>query len=46
MPYVIRKIRGRDLYTVKNKETGRIISKHTTLNKAKAQIRLLNSIKI
>ena len=42
MPIVIRKIRNQDLYKVMNKETGVIHSKGTTLNKAKAQKRLLD----
>jgi hypothetical protein len=41
MPYQIRKIKNEDFYTVKNELTGQIHSKHTTLDKAKAQARLL-----
>ena len=44
MPIVIRKIRNQDLYKVMNKETGVIHSKGTTLNKAKAQKRLLDNV--
>jgi hypothetical protein len=41
MPYVIRKVRGRNLYSVKNPVTGKIHSKATTKKKAEAQVRLL-----
>jgi hypothetical protein len=44
MPIVIRKIRNKDLYSVKNKKTGVIHSKGTTQAKAKAQKRLLDSL--
>lgn len=44
MPIVIRKLRNQDLYKVMNKETGVIHSKGTTLNKAKAQKRLLDTM--
>lgn len=43
MPYKFRKLRGKDLYKVFNTETKKIYSKGTTLDKAKAQIRLLNA---
>jgi hypothetical protein len=43
MPYFYRKIRGKDLYKVFNRETGEVHAKETTLDKAKAQIRLLES---
>ena len=42
MPYTIRKIKGKNLYTVKSKN--RIHAKGTTLSKAKKQVRLLYSI--
>lgn len=42
MPYLI--IKHGNSYAVKNKITGQYKSKHTTLTKAKAQIRLLNTI--
>ena len=45
MPYLIKKIKNKNLYKVINKETGDIKSKHTTLENAKKQIRLLNGIK-
>ena len=44
MPYEIKKIRGKNLYTVRNKITGRYFSKHTTLERAKKQVRLLHMI--
>ena len=44
MPYVIRKIRNQNAYTVKNKETGKIHSHHTSRKNALAQVRLLKSI--
>jgi hypothetical protein len=45
MPYVARKIRNKNLYTVKNALTGAVHSAGTTKARAEAQIRLLNSIK-
>ena len=42
MPYTIRKIKGKNLYSVKSKN--RIHSKGTTLSNAKKQIRLLYSL--
>ena len=42
MPYVMRKIKNENLYTVKNKDTGRVHAKGTTKDKAKAMIRILN----
>lgn len=44
MPYQIRKIRGKDLYTVKNSNTGEFHSYGSTLEKAKAQVRLLQNL--
>ncbi len=44
MPYIIRKIPYKNLYTVRNRITGRLHSKHTTLQRARAQVRLLNAI--
>jgi hypothetical protein len=43
MPYSIRKVKD-DVYRVKNKETGRVISKGTTKTKAERQVRLLNAL--
>lgn len=44
MPYVVRKVRGKDCYTVKNRITGRVHSKCTTRDKAHKQMRLLQAI--
>ena len=41
MPYVIRKIRNKQLYSVKNAKDGTLHAKGTTLTKAKKQVRLL-----
>jgi hypothetical protein len=43
MPYLIRKLPNKNRYKVTNKETGRVIAYNTTLKKAKAQVRLLQS---
>jgi hypothetical protein len=44
MPYQIVKVSPyQNIYKVINKDTGIVHSKHTTLLKAKAQIRLLHS---
>ena len=43
MPYHITR-HGDGSYTVRNVETGRVLSKHTTLEKAEAQVRLLQAI--
>ena len=42
MPYKVRKIRGQNEYKVFNTDTGVIHSHHATLDKAKAQLELLN----
>jgi hypothetical protein len=44
MPYVIRKVRNKNCYSVKNIESGKIHAKCATKEKAKKQIRLLNAI--
>ena len=44
MPWLIRKIKNKDLYSVKNAKTGAVRSKATTLKKAKAQVRFLYSL--
>ena len=41
MPYKIIKLPRTNDYKVINSQTGEIKSKHTTLQKAKAQVRLL-----
>ncbi len=45
MPYIMKKTRKKNCYTVKNKKTNKIFSKCTTRKKALKQIRLLNAIK-
>ena len=42
MPFTIRKLKARHLYSVKG--PNRIYAKGTTLKKAKAQVRLLYSL--
>lgn len=42
MPYVIRKIRNKELYSVKNLLTGVVHSYGTTKNKALKQVKLLH----
>lgn len=44
MPYKIIKIRNKDLYKVVNSKTGKVHSSGTTKDKAKAQVRLLETI--
>ena len=44
MPYTIRKVNRRNCYRVMNKYSKRIMSKCTSLAKAKRQRRLLNGI--
>jgi hypothetical protein len=44
MPYIIRKLRNKNLYKLSNKLTGVVHSQHTTKAKAEAQMRLLNAI--
>jgi hypothetical protein len=41
MPYILRKLPGKNLYRVRVKNTGKVLSYGTTLNKAKAQIRYM-----
>lgn len=44
MPYIIKKVPGtKNVYTVLNRNTGRVHAYHTTLQKAKAQVRLLHT---
>jgi hypothetical protein len=43
-PYVLRKLPNKQEWKVTNKETGKVHAMHTSLDKAKAQIRLLNAI--
>ena len=44
MPYSIRKVRGKNCYTVKNKISNRVMSKCTTYEKGMAQIRFLTAL--
>ena len=44
MPYEMKKIRGKDLYKVFNKETGDVKSHGSTKQDAKSQLRLLRSL--
>ncbi len=46
MPYTIRKVRGKRCYSVKKSKgtKRRVLSKCTSMKKAKAQVRLLNAI--
>lgn len=44
MPYKMFKIRNKDLYKVVNSKTGKVHSAGTTKDKAKAQLRLLETI--
>ena len=44
MPYKIRKSKKTGLYKVVNAETGRVLAKNTTKEKAEAQVRLLDSL--
>lgn len=44
MPYIIRKFRNKNCYTVKNKNTKHKFSKCTTLTNAKKQLRLLRAL--
>ena len=45
MPYQIKKIKNKNLYQVINTQTKKIKSKHTSLENAEKQIRLLNANK-
>lgn len=44
MPFAIRKVPNKNCYRIRNTETGRIHSKCSTLENAKAQLRLLRGI--
>ena len=44
MPFIVRKIRFKDIYTVKNSVNGRIYSYHTTLASANAQVIIMNKL--
>ena len=42
MPYSIRKLPNKNLYRVRQLNTGQVKAKATTLKKAQAQVRLLH----
>jgi hypothetical protein len=44
MPWVIRKLKNKSLYSVKNANTGAVRARGTTLKKAQSQVRLLYSL--
>jgi hypothetical protein len=44
MPFVVRKVRNKNCWQVKNADTGKVYSKCTSKEKAEAQIRLLRAI--
>jgi len=44
MPFVVRKIRNQNAYTVKNKITGKVHSHHTTKENAMKQVKLLRGL--
>ena len=41
MPYIVRKVRGKPCYQVKNSTTGKIHAKCSTKANAEAQVRLI-----
>jgi len=43
-PYILRKIRNQQLFSVKNAQTGQVHSQHSTKTNALNQIKLLNAI--
>ena len=44
MPYKIRKLPGRDTYRVTSEKSGTIKARETTLQRARAQVRLLHAL--
>lgn len=44
MPYKIRKLPGRDTYRVTSSKSGTVKAQETTLQEAKAQVRLLPAL--
>ena len=44
MPYKIRKLPGRNTYRVTSNKSGTVKARETTLEKAKAQVRLLRAL--
>jgi hypothetical protein len=46
MPYTIRKVKGKDCYTVKNTDTKVVHAKCSTKEDAEAQVRLLERLRL
>jgi hypothetical protein len=44
MPYILRKVRGKKCWQVKNKYTKKVFAKCSTEKNAKSQLRLLRAI--
>jgi 16S rRNA U1498 N3-methylase RsmE len=44
MPYEVRKVEGEDKWEVVNKDSGDVKAKHTSKEKAEAQVKLLEGI--
>jgi hypothetical protein len=44
MPYILRKVRGKKCWQVKNKYTKKVFAKCSTEENAKSQLRLLRAI--
>lgn len=44
MPYRIRKVRNKNCYSVRNLKNRKLVSKCTSRNKAKSQLRLLYAL--
>jgi hypothetical protein len=44
MPYIIRKVRSKDCFTVTNKITKKIHARCTTREKAEKQVKLLRAV--
>jgi hypothetical protein len=44
MPYLLKKVRGKDCWTVRNKYTKKVFAKCSSLKNAKSQLRLLRAI--
>ena len=44
MPYILRKVRGKNCWSVRNKYTKKTFAKCSTLENAKKQLRLLRAI--
>lgn len=44
MPYIVRKVPGKDCYSVRNSQTGKVHAMCSTKPKAEAQVRLLSRL--